>query len=379
AALSTLPFSPGTAWDRLHYVLGFGLLGHEVLLVEEVPNGSCTDGRGRTCAYGESVNREAFCQVTAAFGLRSRACQLYDGGRETTGLDAASLRDAVEGADLLLNISGHVKADVVLDGVKRRAYLDQDPVYTQLWLIEHGVDLGLERHDVLFTVGMNVGTSHSPVPDAGRTWHHCPSVVVPELWPCDPDPSCTRFTTVASWGRYADLQHRGRWYCSKRDQFRRLAGLPRASDQPMEVAMREAGGDDPDLALLRDAGWIVTDAGALAERSAYSRYIRGSRAEIGIAKHAYVEGRAGWLGDRSCHYLASGKPVLTQSTGIERWLPTGRGLLTFRDQDEAVSAVHAVNADYAAHSRAARSLVERYFSYRTVLPTLVDTAMSAAP
>jgi hypothetical protein len=133
------------------------------------------------------------------------------------------------------------------------------------------------------------------------------------------------------------------------------------------------------VALLRAGGWTVSDSRRLDTLSAYRAFIARSRAEIGVAKGAYVEGAAGWLGDRSCHYLASGRPVLTSSTGLERLVPTGRGLLTFRGLEEATEAVAAVNREYDLHRCAARRLAEDVFSYRKVLPAMIETTMADAP
>jgi hypothetical protein len=43
--------------------------------------------------------------------------------------------------------------------------------------------------------------------------------------------------------------------------------------------------------------------------------------------------------------------------------------------DEAAEQLGRVNADYRAHSRAARDVAERVFDYRIVLPQLVRTAL----
>ena len=380
AALSTPPFSPGTAWDRLHHVLGLRRLGHEVHLIEEVDPEWCVDARGRRCGYEESVNRQVFRSVLGQCGLLRSSCQLYDGGQAWTGIDPKRLREALDGADLLFNISGHVSTDFVLDGVQRRAYVDQDPVYTQLWHTVYGADLNLERHDVFFTVGANLGTSHSRVPSGPMVWHHVFPIVIPELWPFRPDGSATRFTTVASWGRFADLHHEGTSYGSKREQFRGVADLPRVTGQPMELALRDLDEDDDgDVTRLRAGGWTVSDSRRLATLATYRRFIARSRAEIGVAKGAYVDGAAGWLGDRSCHYLASGRPVLTSSTGLERLVRTGQWLLTFGSLDEAAEAVAAINRDYDLHRCAARRLAEDVFSYRKVLPAMIETALAETP
>jgi hypothetical protein len=374
--LSLPPFSPGTAWDRLQYVLGLKSLGHEVLFVEEVESAWCRDQAGRECPYEHSVNRARFQRTMADLDLLDSSCQLYDDGRATVGLDLSELTAALQGTDLMINISGHAKSDHVLDAVGRRAYLDQDPVYTQLWVAEYGADLGLHRHDVLFTVGTNIGTEASDIPTAGLPWRHTLPPVALDHWAVA-EPASGRFTTVASWGRYGDLSYRGRSFRGKRAEFRRFANLPRRSHHEFEVALATPGDHPDDVRRIERGGWTITDAATLADLEAYRRHLAASRAEIGITKGAYVEGRAGWIGDRSCHYLATGRPVLLQSTGLERTVPTGRGLLTFSDLDEALAGVEEIERNHSDHCHEARELAEEFFDARRVLADLLETAMDA--
>jgi hypothetical protein len=372
--LSLPPLMAGTAWDRLAYVLGLRALGHDVVFVEEVRRDWCRDAAGRPCTYAASANRAIFERTMRRFDLLARACQLFDGGTDSTGLSIARLRDAVAGADLLINISGHVTTPLVLDRVRRRAYLDQDPVYTQLWDAAWGADLGLDHHDVLFTTGANVGTPISDVPTAGRRWHHTLPPVVVDGWRLPEPPPVRRYTTVASVGRYADLQHGGRWYRSKLPELERFAALPRAAGADFEIAL--AGGEHhpATVARLRDGGWTVTGTAQVADLDAYRGFVARSAAEIGIVKGAYAAGHAGWIGDRSCQYLAAGRPVLLQATGLGATLPLGEGLLEFGTPEEAADAVRAIAGDYERHAQWARELAREHFDAATVLDGLLDVA-----
>jgi hypothetical protein len=275
-------------------------------------------------------------------------------------------------ADLLVNISGHIRTPGVLENARLRAYLDQDPVYTQLWHAEYRKAFNFTGHDVYFTVGLNIGTPHTGIPDCGIRWHHTLPPVVLDHWPVRDAPAAAKFTTVASLGRYSDLCYRGEWYRSKYEEFVRHADLPRRSGQRMEAGLRGYSSDDPDLQPLRDGGWSLFDAARLTDLASHREYIAASWAEIGIAKHAYVHGRSGWVSDRSAVYLASGKPVLTQATGFERRLPAGRGLVAFADRDGAAAGVEAINRNYPAHCRAARTLAEEYLDHRKVLPAMLE-------
>jgi hypothetical protein len=377
AVISLPPVSAGCAWNRLQYVLGLRRLGHDVLFLEEVKPQWCVDAAGRRCSYVDSENRRGFLAIMNRFELGGACCQLYNAGEASTGLSSSALRDFAASADLLIDISGHVTTDLVLDRARRRAYVDQDPVFTQLWRAEYGKDLNLSRYDVFFTVGLNIGTPFSPIPDCGIEWRPTLPPIVPDFWPADADPRPEApFTTVASLYGYSDLFYRGEWYRTKADEFRRFAELPRRASQAFEVLLKDFADDDEVVQLLCRGGWRMRRVWG-ADLTDYRSYISGSRGEIGIAKGAYVKGRSGWFSDRTASYLASGRPALVQSTGFERCLPVGRGLLCFTDVDDAADAVNSINSDYAAHCRAARDWADEYLDYRQVLPAMLDLCGAA--
>src|SRR6185369_3843474 len=115
-------------------------------------------------------------------------------------------------------------------------------------------------------------------------------------------------------------------------------------------------------------GWEVI-AGEVISRTptSYQEFIQQSRGEFSVPKHGYVATHGGWFSDRSVCYLASGRPVLVQDTGLD-WLLTGRGLLTFQTLNQALRGVENINRDYPAHQRAARALAQEYFAAERVLP-----------
>ena len=376
AVLSLPPYSPGKVWHRLHYILGLQQLGHEVYFIEELKPEWCVDVYDRPCDFEQSVNRHLFQATMERFGLIERACQVYNRGEATFGLSRNSLITLSKEADLLLNWSGHINTDFILSNVKRRVYVDLDPVYTQLWQAEYGQDLNFDAHDIFFSVGLNIGTPYTPIPDCGLKWHHTLPPVVLEYWPFQINTSCRHFTTIASLAAFGDLCYRGEWYRSKQHEFEYFAELPRRSKQGFEIALKYYREKEASLQLLKDNGWFLSDASQIADLSSYQHYIARSRAEIGFAQNAYVKGCSGWFSDRWSHYLASGKPVLTQSTGFECWMPVGRGLLTFSSMEEAVEGVRTINQDYVSHCRAAREFAEEYLDYRKVLPRMLEVCMA---
>src|SRR5208337_3786170 len=104
----------------------------------------------------------------------------------------------------------------------------------------------------------------------------------------------------------------------------------------------------------------------------YRQYLFDSRGEFTVAKDLYVRTRSGWFSDRSVCYLAAGRPVVTQKTGFEKYVPEGRGPVGFDNADDAVAAIRKVNADYAGHCRAAREIAAEYFDANKVLDEMAE-------
>ena len=75
------PGQGGATWAVLQYVLGLDRLGHDVRLVEPVP-----DARRDVEAY--------FRDVVSAFGLEGRAALLVEGTSDTSGARYEALRTA---------------------------------------------------------------------------------------------------------------------------------------------------------------------------------------------------------------------------------------------------------------------------------------------
>jgi hypothetical protein len=130
--------------------------------------------------------------------------------------------------------------------------------------------------------------------------------------------------------------------------------------------------------LLAHKGWHVVDpAEVCPDLDTYRHYIESSKAEWSVAKNGYVLGQPGWFSCRSACYLAAGRPVAVQDTGFSAVLPVGEGLLTFTTVEEAVAAINEIEANYARHAKAARTLAVEYFDAAKVLTRLIDEALQA--
>jgi hypothetical protein len=307
------------------------------------------------------------------FGLDGAFSLDFDRGRDVIGLPRARALERAAAADLLVNVMGYLDDEEVLGRVGRRAFLDIDPGFGQMWR-----DLGLHDpfrgHDRFVTLGRNVGRPGCAIPTCGLDWVTMPQPVVLDHWPAAPPSPAGAFTSVGAWrGPNGPIEYRGRTYGLRVHEFRKFIDLPaRCPGSRFEMALDIHPGDAKDIQSLRDHGWALVEPKAVAGGPAeYRAYIAGSKAEFMVPKAMYVDTHSGLLSDRSVYYLATGRPVLARDTGIRDLYPTGAGLLTFATVEEAAAGIAAIDRDYDRHCRAARELAVEHFDSDRVLTRLL--------
>ncbi len=260
----------------------------------------------------------------------------------------------------------------------RRVYVDIDPGWTQHWHASGNPGARLGGHDAFYTIAENLGTARCPIPTGGLPWRTIHQPVVLADWPVVPGPGAGRFTTVATWrnpfGPIAPFAGGGGPLLgAKHHEFRRFVELPKTSSATYELALRIDAGDDADRQLLAANDWLVVDAAEVARTPAdFQAYVQGSGAEFSAAQGVYAHTASGWFSDRSLRYLASGRPVLLQETGLGEHFPVGDGLVTFDSLAGARDGAARIGADYDAHAAAARAIAEEYFDSDLVLGRLLD-------
>jgi len=357
------------------YPAGLQRLGHEVYVMERVGGGRCTDAANQRVPFAQWDGRRHFEAVTRSYGIWPRCCLIYKNGEATHGMPFADAVKVAERCDLLITRSGEIhKAQEIFAPPRRRVYIDGNPGNTQVFLEQRGADYeALNRYDHLFTLGLNIGTDKCPIPTGGRQWHPMVRPVVLPMWPMQTNPNSKRFTTVSSWKGRTTFHWQGKVSGEKSDNWLKFIELPKRTGQELEIALRiESADREADAQLFRENGWWLADPRQLNRLEDYRDYIGQSRAEFSIAHSRVVDFSVGWFSDRSALYLASGKPVLVQSTGIENHLPTGKGLLTFTTMEEAVAGIEEINRDYSAHCKAAREIAEEYFDSDKILTKILN-------
>lgn len=375
-AIANKHVNAGNAWVMLSWILGLRRLGFDVWFVEQIDEATCVDAAGAPTAFAQSENRRYFEQVVECFGLSERASLLYEGGRAVSGVALDELLAVAEEARLLVNVSGHLDLEPLMQRLRRKAYVDLDPGYTQFWHADGTGGARLEGHDVYFTVGENIGRPECGIPTCGLDWKAVRPPAVLDEWPVAAGGDQGRFTTIAAWrGAFGPVYFDGRTYSLKVHEFRKVIELPRRSQQRFEIALDIHPGDDRDREALESNGWTLVDPRVTVPGPLEFRdYVQRSGAEFSVAQGIYVETRSGWFSDRTVRYLASGRPVLVQDTGFSANLPVGEGLLAFTDLDGAVQGAERIAADYEHHRRAARAVAEAHFDSDTVLSRFLEEA-----
>jgi hypothetical protein len=361
----------GNAWAFLQYVLGFRRLGVETSYVEHIESHRCIDDDWHAADFGRSANARFFQAIMERFGLTAALLE-WEGTRHV-GLSRSDVEALADGTDLLINLSGRFHLQSVLSRVRRRMYVDLDPGFVQIWQEQYGIDMNLRGHDVHVTVGLNLGAPDCPLPTCGIAWQTTLPPVVLDEWRTDAAPR-RAYTTVADWRGYSPVEWRGVWYGQKAEEFVRIIDLPRRASVPLELCLA-IHPDEPYHASLIANGWQLTSPRRhCATVDTYRDYIRDSRGELTVVKHGYAAGRTGWFSDRSACYLAAGRPVIVQDTGIAPYLRTGAGLLTFTDVATAAAALARVEGDYDRHAAAAAALAREHFDSDRVLTRLLRLA-----
>lgn len=377
--IATYPVG-GVAWDYLQYVHGLAALGHEVTYLEDTGQwvysprrATFTESCDENLAYLERILGTGRVRVPWAF---------RDPLGRVHGLDHAQLVRACRDADLFLNVSGSGWLRDEYRGRGVHAYVDTDPCYSQAKLaaaaagtaddaVQESAEM-IRGHDVFFSFAENIGRRDCAIPSVDLTWHPTRHPIVLADWPVSDPPADGAFTTVMSWKIDVTPPAIGnRVYGGKDVEFAKVLGLPARTATQLEIAL---SGTAPRQQLTA-AGWRLCDARvASATPASYQAYLAGSRGEFSVAKEAYVATRSGWFSTRSASYLALGRPVVIQDTGLAAHYPTGDAILLFGDLEEAVAALATAEQDHPRRCRTARALAAELFGAERVLGRLLADA-----
>ena len=287
------------------------------------------------------------------------------------GMSKQALLNRLAGPNALLNLSYSIHPPFLLQ-FERRIFCDLDPSEIFYWMTK--MEMGQSYHDEFWTIGLNVHGRDCLLPKSSLRWKTFYPLTDTKLYRRRPHPRVPKFTTIGQWywggavevnGTFPDL--------SKKFAFEPYLDLPkRIPEARFELAMNIKA-DDPERARLNKRGWRIVDPHRVARTpGSYRRYMARALAEFTAIKGVDVAWRTGWLSDRAAAFLALGRPVVTEATGAEKYLPSESGFRFVRGADAAETAVKEVLRDWPRLSRQARNCATEVFDSAKNVRRILD-------
>jgi len=339
----------------LQWMLGLRRLKRDAIWLELLP--------GTNDPRGDQVNIDNFQLRLREHGLGGRYCLLFQKSASDAhdldemrciGMSKRELLDRLDGPNALLNLSYSIHPPLLLQ-FERRIFCDLDPSEIFYWMTK--MEMGQSQHHEFWTIGLNVHGHDCRLPKSSLCWKTFYPLVDTQLVRRQPRPRLPKFTTIGQWYWGGSVEVNGTFPdLSKKIAFEPYLDLPkRIPEARFELAMNIKA-EDSEKARLRGCGWHIVDPHRVARTpSTYRRYMAGALAEFTAIKGVDVAWRTGWLSDRAAAFLALGRPVITEDTGAEKYIPWGSGFRFVRDAREAETAVKEVLWDWARLSKEARN------------------------
>ena len=345
----------------LQWMLGLRRLKLDAIWLELLP------GTNDPGADQDRINN--FQRQLRAHGLAGRYCLLYQNpaldahglsDMRCIGMSKRALLDRLAGPTTLLNLSYSIHPPLLLQ-FERRIFCDLDPSEIFYWMTK--MEMGQSYHHDFWTIGLNVNGHDCRLPKSSLRWKTFYPLADTKLLQRRSRPRLPKFTTIGQWywggavevdGAFPDL--------SKKFGFEPYLDLPkRIPEARFELAMNIKV-DDPERARLNKRGWHIIDPHRVALTPArYRRYMAGALCEFTAIKGVDVAWRTGWISDRAAAFLALGRPVITEATGAEKYLPPENGFRFVRGADEAEAAIKEVLRDWPRLSRQAHECATEIF------------------
>lgn len=279
---------------------------------------------------------------------------------------------------VLLNLSYSIKPPMT-DLFGRRLLCSLDPSEVLYWM--DLMEMGQSSHDEFWSIGLCMDRIDPRLPKPVVPWKsYFPLVDTVLLQPLPRPSGKPRFTTIGQWYWDGNIEIGGEWRdYSKQAAFAPYMDLPKLLPEAVFELAMNLNADDPERGRLRSLGWKVAVPHDLTRTpGAYYRYLAGATAEFTAVKLEAIMG-SGWLSDRAAAFLSLGRPVVTEPTGAERFLPEDSGMIFVTNLDEAVEASRRVLSDWESLSHAARSTAVEYFDSVTNLRILLGDAPPPSP
>ncbi len=292
------------------------------------------------------------------------------------GMSIPTLRELASHGTLL-NLSYSIKPPL-LTLFEKKLLCSLDPSEVLFWMNQ--IEMGQSYHDEFWSVGLCMEQIDKRLPKSPVRWNSFFPLIDTEFLKAQPQPTSPRpprFTTIGQWywdgaieidGIYRDF--------SKKAAFEPYIELPRRMPEAIFELAMNLNPDDPERNRLRKLGWhVVSPHRLMPTPQRYYHYLASSFAEFTAIK-LEAQMKSGWLSDRAAAYLALGRPVITEPTGAEQFLPQESGMFFVSNLEEAVEASRYVLLDWPRLSKLARSTAVEYFNAVSTLQKMLGKNFS---
>lgn len=368
------PMGGGNFSVPLQYLLGLQRLGHRAIWLEVMP---ATHDAARDAAWVRSFQSRMrhynieYCLLLQPLAQQKNPEEYDLSTMQAYGMSIPNLREAAK-YGTLLNLSYSIKPPLV-SLFERKLLCSLDPTEVLFWMSR--LEMGQSFHDEFWSVGLCMDSIDPRLPASVVSWKSFFPLVDTVLLQQQPKPlfkTRPRFTTIGQWywdgaieidGVYGDF--------SKQAAFAPYLDLPREVPEAIFELAINLGKDDPERERLRKQGWhVVSPHRLMPTPTRYYHYLAGSLGEFTAVK-LESQMQSGWLSDRAAAYLALGRPVITEPTGAERFLPKESGLFFVKNLPEAVAASQRLLRDWDYFSHQARMTALDYFDSAKTLQKML--------
>ncbi len=356
----------------LQWMLGLKRIGLQAIWLELFP------GTGNEAEDRKAIR--SFQAQLRAHGLAENYCLLYQarpnnahdlGEMRCFGMRSQELDERLSGPTTLLNLSYSIHPPLLLR-FERRIFCDLDPSEIFYWMTK--LEMGQSTHHEFWTIGLNAGADDCRLPDSHLKWQtFYPMIDTQSIQP-KPKPRKPKFSTIGQWywggaveveGEFPDL--------SKKFAFEKYLDLPSHVPQAQFELAMNIHADDTERTRLAQHGWHLTDPHVVAKTPGrYRRYIASASGEFTAIKGVDVAWRTGWVSDRAAMFLAMGRPVITEDTGAQKYLPDQSGFHFVHDLHTANAAAREVIAEWGAASLRSRATAVELFDSERNLRKILD-------
>lgn len=377
--------SGGVTWDYIQYPLGFYLLGHDVYYFEDThqyPVYQNDKSKWDDCSACVDYLRKAM----ESFGLAKRWAYRDVATGKWFGLSNEKVEEIFKTADIFINVSSatHIYLPKYAD-IPVRVLIDSDPMFTQVqyWRDDNeeesieGISTLFNWYTHLFSFGENIGKDDCIIPTYNFNWKTTRQPICLQEWANHkPDRINNAFTTIMNWSGRSAMKYKNESWGQKDVEFLKFKNIPCLfPSHPFEVIISFAthAQDSFDKQDIEKHGWKLFGVDdKIGSPGHYRNFISSSTGEFSVAKETYVKSNSGWFSCRSACYLAAGKPVIAQETQWSKYIPSGKGLFAFDNEETALDALRKISWDIHTHSKAAIEIAKEFFDSNRVLNELLN-------